>query len=135
RLVQVEFPAAAVRGDRVEVPVLGVHADDLARGPERPGFFQVPLAFRAAAETDELAVGGPGDVVDLRRLVLDPQLPRADRRLVRVEVNRGRVELVIAGAPGDVSAVGADCGAAAGNLQVDDLVPVRLDRQDCVAEP
>ena len=126
--VQVRRP---VRLHHADIPARGIHAMNLGSRLVSARLGRVTSAVGSAAEGQELAVGRPVYVVDLiRLLVLNAHGPLADRGRSALEIDGRRRQFVVARSPGHLLAVRAEAGPAAGNLQVDDLVPMRLDEQN-----
>ena len=74
-------------------------------------------------------------MVNLILLVLDADTPLAHRRVLRVQIDGCHSDFVVARSPGDLAAIRAEPRAAAGNLQVDDLISARRDEHHSVADP
>ncbi len=108
------------------VPPLGLGAHDFGNRSE---YFRV----RSATEGNVLPAWRPIDVVDLHRLLTRDHLADVEhlRNFAR-EVKFPHAERPIAGAPGDAFAVGTDVWPAAGDLQIVNLRPVGLNRQNGV---
>src|SRR6185503_17007625 len=133
RLVQIQNPRALGRHCE-DIPILGIRSHHFGRRLEGADLARISSAVRPAAEGQQFPIWRPVDVVDLVRLIHDLHDSRANGRSFRVQVDRRGCQLMIAGSPGDVLAIGADARPAAGNLQVDDASAVRFDQQGPMAD-